>query len=169
MTKKVFFNGNIITIDDKMPRAEAVVVSEDRIEFVGSTKEAFSSTSADADSFDLLGATVIPGFNDNHIHATGLGNHARTLNLSGLNELQIVQALLDRFGNEPKGKLIVAESWDYPACPNPHKKMLDDAFPYNPVLLIQFGGHAFWVNSLTLEKMKIGKKRSIFIKKLNLM
>ena len=152
--RKVIHNGNIITMDETLPHAEAVVVVDDRIEFVGSSAQALASAAAGTETVDLGGATLVPGFNDNHIHVIGLGFDARQLHLNGLDTEQIVTALLDRFGSEKKGKLIIAGGWDYPACPEPHKRILDEAFPHNPVLLIQFGGHAFWANSLTLKKIK---------------
>jgi len=49
----------------------------------------------------------------------------------------------------------MAQAWDYPFCPDPSKELLDRAFPHNPVMLFQYSGHAVWVNSLMLKKMRI--------------
>jgi predicted amidohydrolase YtcJ len=46
--------------------------------------------------------------------------------------------------------VIRAYNWDYPACPEPRKEILDEAFPNNPVVLSQYSGHAQWLNSAAL-------------------
>jgi predicted amidohydrolase YtcJ len=50
-----------------------------------------------------------------------------------------------------------AYNWDYPSCPEPRKELLDEAFPRNPVVLSQFGGHAQWLNGAALRAIGIGR------------
>lgn len=156
MKEKVFFNGNIITMSDTSPSAEALLVQEEKIGFVGSTDEALSKASEGAEMIDLNGRTVVPGFNDNHLHATGLGDRVNQLSLAGLDAHGVVAALKERYGNEQQGAILTAYDWDYPSCPVPHKSILDEAFPNNPAILFQFGGHGLWANSYALRKMKLG-------------
>ncbi len=155
MSEKVFFNGNIITLDENNPRAEAMLVRGDRIAYVGTTEETLAAASEETERIDLAGRTVVPGFNDNHLHATGLGDRVNQLSLSGLDAEGIVKALKGRFSDVQKGTIIIAFDWDYTSCPDPHKRVLDEAFPDNPVILFQFGGHGLWANSLALRKMKL--------------
>lgn len=158
MGRLVFFNGNVITLSSITPKANAIAVDGDRITYVGSNEEALAGITDNVERIDLKGMTLIPGFNDNHMHATGLGITSNSLSLRGLDADKIVAALKDRFGNEKENVLIIANNWDYPDCPNPHKSILDDAFPDNPVILSQFGGHGLWANSLALKKMKLGPR-----------
>ena len=60
-------NGNVLTIDDAAPRAEAVVARGGRIVHVGSNEEA-RSLAAGLPVFDAGGRTVVPGFIDGHTH-----------------------------------------------------------------------------------------------------
>jgi predicted amidohydrolase YtcJ len=156
MSETVLFNGNVVTLDEDLPIAESVVIKNGRIAFVGGELEARRIVSTTAEWTDLDGRTVVPGFNDNHIHAVLLGHQLSMLNLQGLNGEQIVEVLRERFSGVAPGRPIFARSWDYPACPHPHRDLLDRHFPDNPVVLFQFSGHALWANSLALQRMGVG-------------
>ena len=68
---KLFYNGVIHTMDEAMPQVEAVLVNEaGRIHAIG-TFEQLSKISAER--VDLQGKTLLPGFNDAHIHVSWLG------------------------------------------------------------------------------------------------
>ncbi|HUX22611.1 MAG TPA: amidohydrolase, partial [Spirochaetia bacterium] len=54
-----------------------------------------------------------------------------------------------------RGEIVLGYQWDYPTCPEPRKELLDAAFPDNPVVLAQFGGHGTWLNSNALKAMGI--------------
>jgi predicted amidohydrolase YtcJ len=157
VTQILFHNGAFITMDRDRPRAEAVLVKEDRIDFVGSNAEARSRAPVDAEVVDLAGRAVLPGFNDNHTHTMIGGFTLSSTDLGGLSEQRIVEKLLSDHAGTPEGEPIWAFNWDYPAVPHPHKSILDRAFPRNPVVLSQFGGHGHWVNSMTLERMRIDR------------
>ncbi|HET8629257.1 MAG TPA: amidohydrolase family protein, partial [Thermomicrobiales bacterium] len=73
MAERVLVNGNALTMDPARPHAEAVVVSDDRIAFVGSTTEARTVAGVGARETDLGGQTVVPGFNEAHNHMLGFG------------------------------------------------------------------------------------------------
>lgn len=158
MRDKIFFNGNIITMNDANPRADALLVQGESIVYVGSTEEALARASDNAERIDLAGKTVIPGFNDNHLHAAAMGDRVTQLSLSGLNAEAIVRALKERYADVKEGAPVTAFDWDYTGCPHPHRRILDEAFPDNPVILFQFGGHGLWVNSYALRKMKLTSK-----------
>ena len=68
MNKLAILNGNIITINEEKPRAEAVLIYSDKIVKVGSTKEIQNESDADTKILDLQGKTLIPGFVDCHAH-----------------------------------------------------------------------------------------------------
>jgi hypothetical protein len=161
MKKKTLlvYNGTLVTMDPENPQAEAVFIQGDRIEYAGSGQEAFSKAGGDSNPavryIDLEGRTVVPGFNDNHVHALILGDHRSVPSLAGLDADEIVDAVTKHYPAPDREELILAYEWDYPACPNPHRKILDAAFPDNPVVLVQFSGHGVWVNTKTLEAMGI--------------
>ena len=170
-----WINGNIITMDSGRPRVTALVVRNGVIEFAGNDAEALArvgagrtedrtteDSPADANGGNLRvrdfgGRTVVPGFNDNHVHAVFMADNAVTPNLAGLDERQIVEALKERYPAPSAGEVIRGYDWDYPACPNPRKEILDAAFPRNPVILIQYSGHGQWLNGIALREAGIRK------------
>lgn len=149
MKPAAWVNGNFVTMDRARPRASAIAVADGRIVYVGSDREAIEAAEGAAVR-DLGGSTVIPGFNDNHVHAVYMGDHELAPDLSGLDGPEIVALLKTRYPDPVPGEIIRAFNWDYPSCPNPRKELLDEAFPRNPVVLIQFSGHAQWLNSAAL-------------------
>src|SRR4030095_1090662 len=79
--------GNIDTVNDRQPRAEAIAVKGDRIIFVGSNLSAQRFVGTNTRVVDLQGKTVLPGFTDSHQHLAGVGNREMTLNLEGIESL----------------------------------------------------------------------------------
>jgi predicted amidohydrolase YtcJ len=161
MSRKAWVNGNIITLDGSRPRAEAIVAEGELIAFVGGSAEARAlaeeRAGGKAEVVDLGGRTVVPGFNDNHVHAVHMGDHALAPDLGGLDAQAIVRRLREAYPSPARGEILRAFNWDYPACPEPRKELLDEAFPSNPVALSQYSGHAYWMNSAALRAVGIGR------------
>ena len=61
---KIFYNGNIITYDDKNASAQAFLVNDENIVFVGSNEEILSMKTDETTMIDLENKTVIPSFID---------------------------------------------------------------------------------------------------------
>ena len=59
-------NGNFYTANDLQPRAQAAVVVDGRITFVGDSPDALRRASPGARRLDLHGTTVLPGLTDAH-------------------------------------------------------------------------------------------------------
>jgi hypothetical protein len=145
-------------MDPAKPRAEALLFEGEKIQWVGTDKEALSGAVPGAEParrIDLDGNTIIPGFNDNHLHAFILGDHRLMPDLGGLDSREIVDLVSREFRDVAPGELVLGYGWDYPSCPDPRRDVLDRAFPDNPVILVQFSGHGIWVNTRTLERMGI--------------
>ncbi|MDA8425875.1 MAG: amidohydrolase [Treponema sp.] len=155
MPTTLWKNGRFVTLDPSLPRAEALVVKDGRIAYVGEPREAADRAGPGAELRDLGGRAVVPGFDDNHVHAVILGDHSLAPDLGGLDDRRIVELLRERFADAPPGRILMAYNWDYPACPEPRKEVLDEAFPRNPVVLSQFSGHAQWLNSSALRAIGI--------------
>jgi predicted amidohydrolase YtcJ len=153
----VFYNANVLTMDPSLPRAEAVAIRRGMIVYVGESSQALSYGDSLTHVIDCRGRTILPGFNDNHVHALGMGNFYLRPNLYGKSCDEIVRMLKREYAGIKPGRTIMAQAWDYPFCPDPSKGLLDRAFPHNPVMLFQYSGHAVWVNSVMLKRMRIHK------------
>ena len=64
----VLHGGNVVTLDDARPRAEAVAVRGGVIQEVGDTELLLDRVTAATEVIHLDGRTVVPGFNDVHAH-----------------------------------------------------------------------------------------------------
>ncbi len=64
----VLYGGVVITIDEALPEAEAFLVREGRFAAVGSDHQMLQLAGETAQKVDLRGKTVVPGFNDAHLH-----------------------------------------------------------------------------------------------------
>src|SRR5712691_10818375 len=81
----IFVNGNVYTVNDKQPHAEAIAVKKDRILFVGSNEDARKLKSEKTRVIDLHEHTVVPGLTDSHCHIFGIGEREMNLNLERTN------------------------------------------------------------------------------------
>ena len=65
----LFYGGDIITMaGEKLEYAQAVLVENQKIVFVGSKKEAFALAKGKTIGVDLKGKTMLPGFIEPHVH-----------------------------------------------------------------------------------------------------
>ncbi len=158
MGELLLTGGRVLTMDPARPRAEAVLVRGERILAVGSAAELARLASPGAARLPLSGACLIPGFNDNHLHAMSMGEYATRVRVHGLGPREIIEVLRERFAGAPRGQILWAYGWDYPQVPSPDRRLLDEAFPDNPVVLYQFSGHAAWVNTAMLERLRIRRR-----------
>lgn len=153
----LFRNGNVYTVNEKQPHAEAIAVKNARIVFVGSNDDAKKFHAKQV--VDLAGKTVVPGLTDSHCHIFGIGERELTLNLEGTNTREDFFAKVkERAGKAERGKWIVGRGWieTFWKPPQfPTRQELDQIAPDNPVFLERADGHAAVVNSAALKLAKI--------------
>ena len=77
----IYYNGTVLTINDRQPTAEAVAVRDGRILAVGSKAEVLKTAGQDTKRIDIGGRTLLPGFVDSHGHTYIIGLQATTANL----------------------------------------------------------------------------------------
>ncbi len=68
VTDTIWVNANVITISKMGDRAQAIGVRNKKIISVGSNDLVRKSVNKNAVVIDLKGKTVVPGFNDAHLH-----------------------------------------------------------------------------------------------------
>ncbi|HEY6071316.1 MAG TPA: amidohydrolase family protein, partial [Chthoniobacterales bacterium] len=152
-------NGNVYTVNEKQPRAEAIAIKKDRIVFVGSNEDAKKLHAAR--TIDLGHKTVVPGLTDSHCHIFGIGERELTLNLEGTNTLEdLVSKVKEGVAKTERDKWITGRGWieTFWKPPQfPTRQDLDKVAPDNPVFLTRADGHASVVNSAALKIAKIDK------------
>ena len=65
----ILVNGEILTMDQRQPRAGAIAITDDEITAVGSSRSVAKLAGRRTQTINLRGRTVIPGLVDGHTHA----------------------------------------------------------------------------------------------------
>ena len=106
---------------------------------------------------DLRGATVVPGFNDSHLHLLDTGRYLTQVDLfdakSPAEMARRCREFLDAHPL-PAGKALIGNGWNQdlfeePAMPT--RADLDAAVPERPVILNRVCGHILVCNTAALE------------------
>jgi hypothetical protein len=157
----LFKNGNIYTVNDARPKAEAVAIKGDRIIFVGSNDEAQKYVGRNTRVIDLGGRTMVPGMTDAHHHLSGVGFREMTLNLEGINNLEdFLAKVKERVVQKKPGEWVTGRGWietfwTPPVFPT--RWDLDKVAPDNPVFLDRADGHGAVANSAALKIAGVDK------------
>src|SRR2546429_825799 len=158
----VFVNGNVYTVNEKQPRAEAIAVKGDRIVFVGSNANAKRFQGRGTRVIDLHGETVVPGMTDAHYHFIGVGQREMNLNLEGITNLEAFLAKVKERVDKAKpaewvtGRGWIETFWKPPVFPT--RWDLDKISPNNPVFLTRADGHGAVANSAALKIGNVTKE-----------
>ena len=101
----VLFNAAVRTMDEAHPRAEAVAIAGNRIVAVGSTAELRPLAGTKTRLIDAGQKSVLPGFNDAHVHWLMGGFSITNVNLR---DAKSPEEFARRIGDSGAGVLVVA-------------------------------------------------------------
>ena len=153
----ILVNANVMTMDPARSGAEAVAISGGRIAAVGTGSEIRRLASRHTKVTDCQGRTLLPGFNDAHIHLSGLARRLQDLDCSPgrAPSIAALQSLVhDRAATMTPGNWVRGFGYDdlqLAERRHPDRWELDAASPGNPVWLQHRSGHASVLNSLALD------------------
>ena len=157
----ILYNGNIITIDERRARAEAVAIAGGRFSAVGDNKSVLGLTARGTTKIDLGGKTVVPGFIDAHTHPAVAGRmHLRQLDCDLRSIAAIQNAILERAARTPPGEWVLGFKYDDTKTEDGRpltRTDLDAAAPEHPVFISHRGGHTGYVNSRAFERAGVTK------------
>lgn len=131
--KKVFINANGYTMDEAESRFEAACVEDGIISQVGSSEEILAGAEG-AEVIDLDGKTMLPGFNDSHIHLLSYGYSLEVCDLNDCRSLEELKARLRSYIKEKgieKGQWVEGRGWDqnqFDSREMPTRQDLDEEF-----------------------------------------
>ncbi|MBR5641876.1 MAG: amidohydrolase [Firmicutes bacterium] len=161
MSKTAFFNAKVYV--EKGVYAEAVLQEDGWIKAVGTTGEILTLAGYDAEKIDCGGKTIVPGFNDSHMHICQVGFAMQQLDLSKCKSVEdMIEAGRKYIADNPGIQGVFTQSWNDDLF-DPDKKRLPDKHDCDaisteiPVFLGRICGHSAAVNSLILEKMGLDK------------
>ncbi len=163
----VLLNGHIYTANTQNRWAEAVAITGDKIDAVGSNADIARRRSANTKVIDLKGKTVIPGITDGHVHLWfgALALHGFNLstpdsNITSKDTDLLLGKIKSYAAGHPKDPVIfgrVQFITDFTPSGNAFKKptvthqFLDRAVPDRPLVIHDVSEHALWVNQKTLD------------------
>ncbi len=150
----IIVDAAVRTMEAAAPQAEAVAVLGNRILAVGSTADIRALAGARTRVINAAGGTLLPGFNDAHVHFLAGGESRSYVDLrSSANPEEMARRLADYAKKVPAGRWIVGGDWDHenwPGAPLPTRRMIDAATPDHPVFVSRLDGHMALANTRAL-------------------
>jgi hypothetical protein len=164
----IYMGGQILTIDDAQPTAEAVAVRDGRILAVGDVETVLEHRGDSSEMFDLAGRTMIPGFVDSHGHVVMGGLQALSANLlappdGDTTDIASLQATLSDWAKENRQtvepvNMIIGFGYDNAQLAelrHPTRQDLDEVSTEIPIMIVHQSGHLGVANSAALELVGI--------------
>ena len=150
----IFVNGNVLTLDARSRRVEAVAALGGRIVAVGTTREIRALAGPRTRRHDLGGATMIPGFNDAHCHVLAFGLSLLQVNLKPATRIaDVVTAVAGAARKTGAGRWVRGHGYNDNKLTeqrHPTRGDLDPVAPAHPVWLQHTSGHMGVASSLAL-------------------
>lgn len=162
----VLFNGNIVTVDEDFSIAQAVAIKDGLIVAVDSDQAVLATASTETQRIDLDGKTVLPGFNDSHLHLSWPVGELPDPSIQQLSQARSINQILDivqrKVAITPPGELVwipggVARAEQIKEKRWPTRHDLDPISPENPVIMTFAADHVYLTNTLGLSKSGIDK------------
>ena len=157
MTRKIYFNANIITVDNKESIKEAMLIENGKIKAVGTNDEVLCLLDDNTEKIDLKGKTILPGFIDPHGHIVATSQVLMIVPLGeATSKEDVIKRLKDYHENTdlPEGAWIIGFGYDnskFPDGQHPTKFDLDKVTTEVPITISHASGHLAVVNSLGLD------------------
>jgi predicted amidohydrolase YtcJ len=156
----VYINGNVITLDNHKI-AQAFCIKEDKFEAVGSNEEILKLKELYEQVVDLDGRTVVPGFNDSHMHFLNYAVFKSRVDLSSLTSIEEMINISKEYivkNNIAEGEWIVSRGWNHNHFKEnrlPTKYDLNKISTEHPIFFSRVCGHIGVANSKALELVNI--------------
>ena len=146
-----FVNGVVWRPGVRRP-ATAVACSEERIVAIGSDREIRALIDKDARVIDARGGTIMPAFNDAHVHFLMGSRSLSELDLFGVTSQPDVEKRITAYARGRGDGWVVGRGWFYSAFQGgmPSVELLDRLIPDRPAYLESFDAHTGWANSKAL-------------------
>jgi predicted amidohydrolase YtcJ len=155
----ILVGGKIALVDDGFTIVEALAIRDGKVAAAGTSEEIRRLRGESTRVIDLAGKTVLPGFNDSHLHVRA--EPARSVNLGGARSVEEIQEMVGEKAAElGPGEWVTGRDWaedDLQEKRRPTRADLDAAAPANPVTLTRAGGHSSVANSLALSLAGISR------------
>ena len=156
----------ILTQNHKQRQVEALAIAGDRIAGAGSLFEMREKAGAEAEYIDLHGHTLMPAFNDAHIHIWKVGDLLTyMLDLRGVKSMgEMLEKIADYAAKHPNNPWILARGFNeiyFRDGQFPTRYDLDKAVSDRPCHVIRTCAHIVVMNTKALEICGIDKETPV--------
>jgi predicted amidohydrolase YtcJ len=154
----VFVRAAVRTMDAGRPAATAVAVKGGRVLAVGDDSDVVGVIGPATTVIDAAGRTLLPGFQDAHVHPPEAGLERMRCDLNDVDPSVYLATIRAYAESHPSEEWILGGGWAMAAFPRglPRREDLDAAVPDRPVFLTNRDGHGAWVNTRALAVAAIG-------------
>ena len=157
----ILTNAKVYTVDKNKSWAEAVVIKDGKIAFVGDTAQAQEMAGPETETIDLDGKLLLPSFQDAHAHFANGGVSYTGCPVYDLPDLETVLSEIEKCVTEnPDAEIIRGYGWTIDQFDDglpPSKELLDAIESNRPLVFGDADGHALWANSKAFELYGITK------------
>ncbi len=164
MTKTIFYNAQVVTMDSENPTAQAVLVADGRIVQTGTNRELLAMQDENTCLRNLQGHALLPGFIDPHSHFTAVAYDLLMVNArpSPAGNCDTKALLLQAFrtgyeaGDWSKGDWLMGMGYDPSAFPDKchiTRHDLDSISAEIPICCIHASGHMAVLNTMGLQRL----------------
>lgn len=157
----VLLNGNIATMEDSIPYAQALAVIGDKIVDIGANSDIEKYIGDSTEVIELNGEFVMPAFIESHAHFLGVGKLKIELDLREAgNWDEVVSMVAKTVASTRPGQWIIGRGWHqekFNPKPSPNvngypvHNELSKGSPNNPVILKHASGHAIFANAKAMQ------------------
>lgn len=157
---KLFYNGNIYTMDREKPIVENVLIKNGEILEVNVEKD----ISEDCEMVNLKNKTMVPGLSDSHLHTLMYGQELNRLDLT---DVKSVEEMINKARNYINNREVGSDDWIFGYGWNqdrfheeriPTSKDLDKISTNYPIVFSRECRHLLVVNSVVLDKIDLKDK-----------
>ncbi len=151
--------GNVITMDEHKPRAEAVAIRKNKILYVGAAETARKLCGRHTKIYDFGSNSVYPGFLEAHCHPGGAGVKMSLISSLDPNASleECVQTMKDYMEAWPEKDTYLGMGFEEHDV-KPHAAMLDAICPDKIMMCTDSGGHSMWLNTKAMQKFGINRE-----------
>lgn len=158
----VLVNADVLTMNDRQPTAEAVVIESGIITYVGDVETAQLHKPPEAETVDLDGLTLMPGIHDVHVHALEAGSTVGGncwLESDRIRDMKDeILACKDRQAGTDWLLAYGHSLEDLLELDVVPRRLLDQWVDDRPVAIMDDSSHSVWVNSRALERMRVDRQ-----------
>lgn len=151
----IILNARILTMDEAAPKAEAIAIGGNTILAIGSNDKIEALRGPETQWIDAAGGTLLPGFNEAHMHIFMGSVGLRQLSLYKVKGFDDLKAKVSAYAaKNPNLKLLLARSADYTILSETERTTrhdLDRVISDRPFAMISPDHHTAWANTKALE------------------